>query len=159
MGESDDMEADVYTEICSLFTEYLTEKKLRRTEERYMILQQICTFSGHFDVSMLSAKLEENNFHVSKATLYNTLDVLVDSGLVVRHQMSVQSLQYELRIYADTHLHLVCKKCGAVREIKNNSIRTSIQNLKISRFTPEFYSLYIYGLCSKCKYRMQRLAK
>ena len=159
MGESDDMEADIYTEISSLFTEYLAEKKLRKTEERYMILKEICTFLGHFDVCMLSAKLEEDNFHVSKATLYNTLDVLVDSGLVVRHQMSVQSLQYELRIYADTHLHLVCKKCGAVREIRNNMLRASISNIKVSRFTPEFYSLYIYGLCSKCKYKEQRMAK
>ena len=153
------MEADIYTEMSSLFTEYLAEKKLRRTEERYMILKEVCNFSGHFDISMLSAKLKEDHFLVSKATLYNTMEVLVDSGLVVRHQMNVQSFQYELRVYADTHLHLVCKKCGAVREIRNNTIRASVRNLKISRFTPEFYCLYIYGLCSKCKYKMQRASK
>ena len=102
------MEAKVYTEIRALFTEYLTEKKLRKTEERYTIFKEICAFPGHFDVCMLSDRLEQDNFHVSKATLYNTLDVLVDAGLVVRHQITVQSVQYELRIYADTHLHLVC---------------------------------------------------
>lgn len=97
------MEAKVYTEIRALFTEYLTEKKLRKTEERYAIFKEICAFPGHFDVCMLSDRLEQDNFHVSKATLYNTLDVLVDAGLVVRHQITVQSVQYELRIYADTH--------------------------------------------------------
>ena len=106
------MEAKVYTEIRALFTEYLTEKKLRKTEERYAIFKEICAFPGHFDVCMLSDRLEQDNFHVSKATLYNTLDVLVDAGLVVRHQITVQSVQYELRIYADTHLHLDCKRCG-----------------------------------------------
>ena len=97
------MEAKVYTEMCELFTEYLTERKLRKTEERYTIFKEICDFPGHFDVSALSEKLERNNFHVSKATLYNTLDVLVDAGLVVRHQWNAQPVQYELRIYAETH--------------------------------------------------------
>ena len=106
------MEAKVYTEIRALFTEYLTEKKLRKTEERYAIFKEICAFPGHFDVCMLSDRLEQDNFHVSKATLYNTLDVLVDAGLVVRHQITVQSVQYELRIYADTHLHLVCTRAA-----------------------------------------------
>lgn len=48
------MEAKVYTEIRALFTEYLTEKKLRKTEERYAIFKEICAFPGHFDVCMLS---------------------------------------------------------------------------------------------------------
>lgn len=65
----------------------------------------------------------KDNFHVSKATLYNTLDVLVDAGLVVRHQITVQSVQYELRIYADTHLHLVCTRCGTMRELRNSALK------------------------------------
>ena len=149
------MEAKVYTEIRALFTEYLTEKKLRKTEERYTIFKEICAFPGHFDVCMLSDRLEQDNFHVSKATLYNTLDVLVDAGLVVRHQITVQSVQYELRIYADTHLHLVCTRCGAIRELRNSTLKADMRNLKVSRFTPEDYCLYIYGLCSKCEFKQQ----
>lgn len=95
----------------------------------------------------------------SKATLYNTLDVLVDAGLVVRHQITVQSVQYELRIYADTHLHLVCTRCGAIRELRNSALKADMRNLKVSRFTPEYYCLYIYGLCSKCKFKLQRSVK
>ena len=153
------MEAKVYTEIRALFTEYLTEKKLRKTEERYAMFKEICAFPGHFDVCMLSDRLEQDNFHVSKATLYNTLDVLVDAGLVVRHQITVQSVQYELRIYADTHLHLVCTRCGAIRELRNSALKADMRNLKVSRFTPEYYCLYIYGLCSKCKFKQQRSVK
>ena len=94
-----------------------------------------------------------------KATLYNTLDVLVDAGLVVRHQITVQSVQYELRIYADTHLHLVCTRCGTMRELRNSALKADMRNLKVSRFTPEYYCLYIYGLCSKCKFKQQRSVK
>ena len=108
---------------------------------------------------VLSDRLEQDNFHVSKATLYNTLDVLVDAGLVVRHQITVQSVQYELRIYADTHLHLVCTRCGTMRELRNSALKADMRNLKVSRFTPEYYCLYIYGLCSKCKFKQQRSVK
>ncbi len=140
----------------NLLTGYLAEKKLRRTEERYMIFQNICSFPGHFDVCMLHQQLEDNNYHVSKATLYNTLEILVDAGLIVRHQINTKIVQYELRKLADTHLHLICTKCGAVRELRDSTLKTDVDNLKIARFTPEYCSLYIYGLCSKCKYRMQR---
>ena len=99
-----------------LFTRYLAEKKLRKTEERYAILECICSFPGHFDMCLLHQKLEEMNFHVSRATVYNTVDVLVDSGLIVRHQLTAQAVQYELRMLAETHLHLICMKCGAIMQ-------------------------------------------
>ena len=96
------------------------------------------------------------NFHVSRATLYNTLEVLVDSALIVRHQLMSQSVQYELRILAETHSHLICTKCGAIRELKDATLKKDVDGLKISRFSPEYHALYIYGVCSKCKYRLQR---
>ena len=96
------------------------------------------------------------SFHVSRATVYNTVDVLVDSGLIVRHQLTAQAVQYELRMLAETHLHLICMKCGAIREQKDATLKKDVGALKISRFTPEYHALYIYGLCSKCKYRLQR---
>lgn len=153
------MEAKAYGEIRNLFTEYLTEKKLRRTEERYTIFEHICAFPGHFDMCMLCRELENDNFHVCRATVYNTVEVLVEAGLVVRHQLSAQSVQYELRILADTHLHLVCTRCGSVREISHAPFGEVLGRLKMARFTPEFYCLYVYGLCSKCKYRMQHAVK
>ena len=150
------MDEKKYIEMKQSFTEYLTEKKLRKTEERYAIFECICRFAGHFDMYSLQEKLEEANFHVSRATLYNTLDVLEDGGLIVRHQLNAQSVQYELRALAETHLHLVCMKCGAIREMKDNVLKKDVNNLKISRFTPEFHALYIYGICSKCKFKLQQ---
>lgn len=153
------IEAKKYIELRDLFTKYLVEKKLRKTEERYAILECICGFSGHFDMYLLHERLEEMNFHVSRATIYNTLEVLVDCGLIVRHQLITQSIQYELRILAETHSHLICTKCGVIRELENLTLKEEIESLKISRFTPEYHALYIYGLCSKCKYRFQQKNK
>lgn len=150
------MDAKKYIELQEVLTRYLAEKKLRRTEERYSILKCICTFPSHFDMCQLHLKLEEINFHVSRATMYNTLEVLADAGLIVRHQSMSQSVQYELKILAETHLHLICTKCGEIRDLKDVTLKKDISNLKIPRFTPEYQALYIYGLCSKCKYRLQR---
>lgn len=137
-------------------TRYLAEKKLRKTEERYAILDCIFQISGHFDMCMLHQRLEELGFHVSRATVYNTLDVLEDCGLILRHQFMTQAVQYELRSLAETHAHLICTKCGSVRELKEGMVKDSIDALKIARFHPEYHTLYIYGICGKCKKRYLR---
>lgn len=113
-------------------------------------------FPRSFRYVFASSETGGNEFHVSRATVYNTVDVLVDSGLIVRHQLTAQAVQYELRMLAETHSHLICTKCGAIRELKDATLKKDVGALKISRFTPEYHALYIYGLCSKCKYRLQR---
>ena len=140
--------------ICEAFTQYLTEKSLRKSTVRYMILAHICHIRGHFDVEMLLQQLEEHNFHVSRASIYNTIELLMDAELVVRHQFSSQLVQYELKSIAATHHHAVCTCCGAVKEFKNDKTSKEIANQKIIKFTYEYHSLYIYGICSKCKFRL-----
>ncbi|MDH6305664.1 Fur family ferric uptake transcriptional regulator [Parabacteroides sp. PF5-5] len=150
------MDSKIQKEIRDSFTAYLTEKKLRKTKERYAILEEICNFSEHFDIITLHQRLLTANFHVSKATLYNTVDVLTDAGIIVRHQVTTQLVQYELRRLADSHLHLICMKCSSVRELKNAHLKGLIHTLKTPRFTPVFHSLYIYGLCARCKNKQQK---
>lgn len=153
------MDEKTYNDILKSFTGYLTEKKLRKTEERTTILEQICSFSGYFDICMLHDALAETKFHVSKATLYNTLDVFVDAGLVIKHQINNgSSVQYELRVLAESHMHAICMKCGTLRQVKNNQFRNTA-GLKVARFSPEFFLHYIYGVCSKCKKGQKTEAK
>jgi Fe2+/Zn2+ uptake regulation proteins len=150
------MENKYYTELKDILTDYLTTLKLRKTDERYAIFEQICLFPSHFDIGTLHERLDQTNFHVSKATLYNTLDILLAAELIVKHQFTAKSIQYELKALAETHSHLICSTCGAVRELRGSSLKKDIKNLKINRFTPMFYTLYIYGICSKCKHKIQK---
>ena len=150
MVHREEMETKKYIELQECFSSYLSKKGLRRTEERFAILKCICDLKGHFDVYVLHRKMEEVNYHVSRATVYNTIEVLVECGLVVRHQFPVSSQQYELRAYAETHSHLICMQCGAVRELKNEALQKSIVSMQIPRFTSVYHALYIYGLCQKC---------
>ena len=59
-------------------TEYLRIKKLRKTPERYAILDKVCEMNRHFDIDMLYDIIEEDGFHVSRATLYNTMELFTD---------------------------------------------------------------------------------
>ena len=150
------MSAHLYdtNKIRDVFTQYLTEKTFRKSTVRDTILEHICQIKGHFDVEMLLQRLESINFHVSRASIYNTIELLLDADLVVRHQFSSKIVQYELKSVSATHHHAVCTNCHTVREFKNDKISKEIINHKIIKFTPEYYSLYIYGICSKCKFRL-----
>ncbi|MDR0845728.1 MAG: transcriptional repressor [Tannerella sp.] len=145
--------------IQEVFTEYLKEQGLRKTTERYTILEHICHIRGHFDVETLLQRLESDNFHVSRASVYNTIELLVNAHLVVRHQFYSQSVQYEQKHLAVTHYHVICNYCGAVKEVKNDLRMKDMMNYRIPKFTQEYHSLYIYGICSKCKFKIMNKNK
>lgn len=139
-----------------VFREYLKKKNMRQTMERENILRKIYTFQGHFDIETLQEALEEDNFHVSLATLYNTLEVLMDSGLIVRHQFGTHAPKYERLERAQNYWQLVCSQCGEVREFKENNLSQEIKTKKIPKFTVGFGVIYVYGICSKCRYANNR---
>lgn len=86
--------------VRQIFTEYLTANGHRKTPERYAILDTIYSIDGHFDIDMLySRMMDQENFRVSRATLYNTIILLINARLVIKHQFGTSS-QYENHIIA-----------------------------------------------------------
>lgn len=132
------------------FTDYLNLYKHRKTPERYAILEHIYSTKGHFDMESLYTSMTDTNFRVSRATLYNTIELLLDCGLVVKHQFGANVSQYERAYGNENHDHLICLSCGEVKEHKNGNLFTPAQQKKIQRFKVSYYSMYIYGICSKC---------
>ena len=111
----------------------------------------ILSIDGHFDIDTLySLMADQENFRVSRATLYNTIILLINARLVIKHQFG-NSSQYEKCYNRDTHHHQICTQCGKVVEFQNEQLQQAIANTKLSRFTLSHYSLYLYGLCSKCE--------
>ncbi len=133
------------------FTEYLTYRKHRKTSERYAILDHIYTIKGHFNMDSLFNSMLGASFRVSRSTLYNTIELLLDCGLVVKHQFGANASQYERAYGNENHDHIICIDCGEVRESRSNLI-SDAQLKKIKKFKVSYYSMYIYGVCSKCSH-------
>lgn len=136
--------------VKSEFTDYLNLNKHRKTPERYAILDHIYSTKGHFDMETLYNSMMESSFPVSRATLYNTIDLLLDCGLVVKHQFGANVSQYERAYGNENHDHLICLGCGEVKEYKNGNLFSPGQQKRLQRFKVSYYSMYIYGMCNKC---------
>lgn len=144
------------TAAIGAFTQYMTQHKLRKTPERYAILEKVLELNSHFFIDTLYASLEADGYHVSRATVYNTMELLVDAGLVRRHTFGNQPAQYEKIIGPSHHHHLVCSRCGKVREIKDSNLDALIDSRHFTNFHPAYADLYIYGICSRCMHRKKK---
>ena len=85
---------DKIQEVKKLFTIYLEKNKLRKTSERFSILEEIYSREDHFDAEALYLYFKENEYSLSRATVYNTLDLLVSCELVIKHQFGKNKMQY-----------------------------------------------------------------
>ena len=149
------MKENEYIAILRQFDTYLERKHLKRTEERHKVLEVICTFKGPFDVNMILDLLQKKQFTVSRATIYNTLEILIDADVVIRHPLNGNTQQYELCCLSTNRTHLVCTQCGSIRKISSKEQPIDPSVMRKNRFTPAYHCIYIYGQCAKCRQRQK----
>jgi Fur family transcriptional regulator, ferric uptake regulator len=128
-----------------------SQGKLRSTPSRMAVLDAIVETQGHFDAEGLYYRLLTGGRKISRATVYNTLDLLQECGLISKYRFNDNSSRYEKTFGRPNHHHLVCLQCGDIHEFVNerlNRIQEEVCSTK--EFIPHSSSLQIFGTCTRC---------
>lgn len=137
-----------------LFGEFLKRKGLKTTRERNALFDEIFSTHRHFDAEDLVIRMRERGTKISRATIYRTLELLYECGLVGRVRLNEEKYRYERLRKGEHHDHLVCTSCGKVIEFIDPAIeRRQDAVCRAHDFVATSHSHQIWGLCGACRSR------
>lgn len=133
------------------FREHLKAAHLPVTSQRMRIAELLFNTHRHISADEILERLQGEGDTVGKATVYRTLGLLVEAGLVREHDFGDGFRRYEPTPLRPRHEHLVCTRCGKVIEFEAPEISSLEAEVAARhRFRPEHHKVEIYGLCEEC---------
>lgn len=135
------------------FANFIKSKKMRRTPERFAILDKALEQKTHFSIDSLYKDIE-SDYHVSRSTVYNTVELLCECNILRKYHLYETQAVYELA--GSRNVHLVCLKCGAIKEMHDEKIDNIFSTLRFRGFHPSFFSINMYGTCSTCSRKLKK---
>lgn len=139
------------------FDDFMHRRGIRRTPERREVCRRAAAMPRHFMAEELVSELSQGLFRVSRATVFSTLNLMVEANVIIRHNFDNGSSRYEALPYAQQrHHHLVCRHCGKITEITLPELELSLKQRHWRGFTANYADVTVYGICSACNRESKR---
>ena len=139
------------------FKRFLKREKHRITPERFKVLDYALDYQGHFGADDLYVQMKTKKSNISRATIYNTLELLASCNLLAKRNFGDGVTRYESSFNRKNHDHLICTNCGNITEFRNTKIQEIVNEVcEDLGFESVGYSFNIFGKCKdsdSCKYR------
>jgi Fur family ferric uptake transcriptional regulator len=135
-----------------IFRDFLRERNLKQTKERAAVLDEVFSFHGHFEPEDLYLRMKRSGSKASRASVYRTLHLLVESGLVEKVTRTGKGNVYEHTFGHSHHDHMICHSCGGIIEFYSPELEGLQQEIcRQHNFTGTSHILEIQGSCERCE--------
>lgn len=137
-------------ELANRYQKHIQREGLKATKQRDRIVRHLFTLPGHHTVDDLVQEIRQIDEAIGLATVYRTLNLLKQAGLIIERQFQNQASRYEV-IEEDHHDHLICTSCGKIVEFENEQIESLQEQVaKDQGFRLTDHRMELYGLCGDC---------
>ncbi len=147
---------DQYQKAKTILMKYLQEHKLRKTPERFALLEATYSFDMPFDIHDIQKKMEGAKYSTSLSTIYNTFILFEKAYLLLRSKPNGRYSKFIANCNTEARQFLICTECGQVRSAAATRLNSSIQHTKWPRFMAQNYTLYIGGICYSCQKKQEK---
>ena len=135
-----------------IFQNFLGEKGLKLTKERIAVLKEVFSSHTHFEPENLYLRIKASGSKASRASVYRTLSLLVESGLVEKVTRTEKSNVYEHTFGHSHHDHMICDGCGSIIEFYSEKLENLQKEICVGNgFDGRSHTLEIHGYCTECK--------
>jgi Fur family transcriptional regulator, ferric uptake regulator len=142
------------TALLERFRRHLREHHQPVTRQRDLVAHVIFHSSDHLSVEGIRRELNQRGERVGLATVYRTLDLLMESGLVRAHEFGEGFKRYEPMVAQAEHEHLICDRCGQVLEFASERLERMLPVLADEHgFQHRRHRVEVYGICRTCRQR------
>ncbi|MEJ2182683.1 MAG: transcriptional repressor [Nitrospirota bacterium] len=139
------------------FRDFIHAKGLRYTPEREAIAREVFRRKGHFDPEELHQALRREGHKVSRASVYRTLPLMMEAGILEQVEMTDKHAHYERVMGREHHDHMLCVSCGRVIEFYSEEMEKLQERLcEEEGFQGASHTLEIKGYCSRCRKKAPR---
>ena len=141
----------------AILKQYINDNNMRYTPEREAIVSEIFSRHDHFNVEYLYQRLQKRHLNISRASVYRTIPILVDAGLINQVFQENGQTYYEHIYGHDHHSHLRCLKCGTIKEFTEPAMEAIPGRLaRETGFIIDGYRMEVLGTCPACQKKRRK---